>query len=835
MGTSGEEGRVGVIVLHTKTLIPLLMMAVAWLAAAGEAAKPLARWSFEHGTDQWRSLGGPIAWSKAKAHDGGWSLRLAVDFPHPSSVVRPVNVDVDLVGRIVYHVYVPADAPEGIKTLLFLKDKDGLWFQHFTEESLRPGAWNTVSVEIGPMSPHLRPSGHHHLWDSTSARRMNQLGVKFFCDERFTGFLHLDAVAAQRGAASNPPLRVLNLHENAQRVGRYEKLEVTFDLNRHVTNPFDPEQIKIDAIFFDPKGRKIVVPAFYYQGFVRRLQNDREELVPVGAGRWEVRFAPVVLGHYTYKLVVEHHPDRRAHGAPVRLVTGARGFECVDSDSRGFVRVSKKDPLYFEFDSGEWFYPIGHSVHSPSDDTPRAVKIQRAINAGVMPDRGTFTYDTLFKKMAAAGENFAEVWMCTWWLGLEWIKDWKHYDGLTSYNLHHAWKLDYLVDLAARHDLYLHLVIDNHGKASTWCDPEWEDNPYNQVNGGFLDSPEDFFRNPIAREIYKKKLRYIVARWGYSPRIAGLELWSEVDLVGDSWDFHADPAAALPKVRWHRDMAAYLDRIDPWGHLVTTHFSTTYQRIQESLVSIPGIDYIVCDAYKMTGGSILRLIFATARTFTKFGKPGMVTEYGGTPFGSSTRGLRADLHAGLWATYMTHTAGTPLLWWFQFIDSDDLYWNFKALAAYHAGEDRRGLGLVNRTATFPNPHHDLSAVCLQNTNTAYVWVYSRSAMERMPTPQLAPVFDGTSIRLRGIDAGAYRIEVWDTYKGAATATLEATARSGYLTVPLPAFRTDCALKVKPLAKPQAPSAKPQAASAKPQAAGAKPQAAGAKPPAAAGG
>ena len=778
-----------------KLVFPLLMAAGPALADAAE--RPLARWSFEHGTDEWRSLGSPMAWSKLKARDGGWSLKLDVGFPQPSSVVRLVNVDVDLIGRIVYHVYVPGNAPPSIKTLLFLKDKDGLWFQHFCEESLRPGVWNEVSVEIGALSPYLRPSGHHRLWNTVAARRMNQVGMKFFCDDDYRGPLYLDRVVAYRAAPASQPLRVLSLRENTLEVGRYEKFELTFDLSRDVTNPFDPDQIRIDATFLDPGGKATTVPAFYHQDFVRRLSNDREELVPVGAGTWKVRFAPVVVGTHSYYLTVQHNPDRRAHGEPAQLTTGKRTFECVDSPSRGFVRVSKKDPLYFEFDNDTWFYPIGHNVHSPSDDTPRAVQIQRNINAEVMPNRGTFTYDYLFDKMAKNGENFAEVWMCTWWLGLEWFKDWKHYNGLNSYNLHNAWKLDYLVELAAKHDLYLHLVIDNHGKASTWCDPEWEDNPYNETNGGFLASPEDFFRNPIAKEIYKKKLRYIIARWGWSTRVAGLELWSEVDLVGDSWDFHADPAATAPKIQWHRDMAAYLDQIDPWNHLVTTHFSTTYQRINPALINIPGIDYVACDAYKMSGGSIVRLIYATARGFNEFGKPGIVTEYGGSPYGSSSPGLRSDLHGGLWATYMTHTAGTPLLWWFQFIESDDLYSHFKALAAYHAGEDRRGKGMVNRMVKFPKPHHDLSGISLQNDRTAYVWVYSRSAMEQMPQPKLAPVFDGISLMLRGLADGPYRIEVWDTYKGTIVATLGLPAKGGSLIVPLPKFRTDCALKVKP--------------------------------------
>ena len=784
---------------HTAFALTIAAAAVgaAALASAGTAERPLARWSFEYGVDEWRAAGSPLSWSKLKARDGGWSLKLGVGFPRPSSVCRAISVDVDLVGRIDYHVYVPADAPVGIKTLLFLKDKDGLWFQHFSEQALRPGVWNEVRVEIGALSPYLRPSGHHRLWNTVAARRMNEMGVKFFCDQEYSGSLYLDRVLAWRTTPNSPPLRVLNLRENSLEVGRYEKFEVSFDLSRNITNPFDPEQISIDATFRDPAGKTATVPAFYYQNFVRRLNNNREELVPVGSGTWKVRFAPVAVGAHTYSLTVRHHPDRKAHGAATELTTGTRAFQCVASESRGFVRVSKKDPRYFEFDNGEWFYPIGHNLHSPSDDTPRAVGIQRAIGADVLPDRGTFSYDDLFAKMAKNGENFAEVWMCSWWLGLEWFKDWKHYNGLTSYNLHNAWKLDHLLALADRHDLYLHLVIDNHGKASTWCDPEWEDNPYNRLNGGFLAGPQEFFRNPIAKAIYKKKLRYIIARWGYATRVAGFELWSEVDLVGDSYSFHSDAATSAPKVQWHDEISRYLDQLDPWGHAVTTHFSTSYGRIKPSIVSLPGIDYVVTDAYRGSGKSIIGLIVASAKAFNSYGKPGMVTEYGGSPFGSRIPNLRSDLHHGLWSTYMTHTAGTPLLWWFQFIESDDLYWNFKALAAYHAGEDRRAQGFEPAAATFAKGGKGLGTLALQNPTKAYAWVYDAAAAVQMPKLKKAVVHKGVSVQLKGLKAGSYRIEVWDTHTGAIIDTLKLPAKGGVLTIPLPPFRIDCALKVKP--------------------------------------
>ena len=38
-----------------------------------------------------------------------------------------------------------------------------------------------------------------------------------------------------------------------------------------------------------------------------------------------------------------------------------------------------------------------------------------------------------------------------------------------------------------------------------------------------------FFTSQKAMDRYKDKLRYVVARWGYSPHIAALEFFNEID------------------------------------------------------------------------------------------------------------------------------------------------------------------------------------------------------------------------------------------------------------------------------------------------------------------
>ena len=66
--------------------------------------------------------------------------------------------------------------------------------------------------------------------------------------------------------------------------------------------------------------------------------------------------------------------------------------------------------------------------------------------------------------------------------------------------------------------------------------------------------------HPQAREAYKKRLRYIVARWGYSPHIAAWQLWNEIDHGAQVLSAVRDGDITVEQ--WHEEMSAYLQQID---------------------------------------------------------------------------------------------------------------------------------------------------------------------------------------------------------------------------------------------------------------------------------
>ncbi|MCX7804067.1 MAG: hypothetical protein N3A38_02645, partial [Planctomycetota bacterium] len=454
----------------------------------------------------------------------------------------------------------------------------------------------------------------------------------------------------------------------------------------------------------------------------------------------------------------------------------------------GFIRVSRGDPYCFEYETGGFFYPIGHNVHSPID--LRCAKVLGL--SPPPPDLGTFLYDDIFAKMEAAGENTVEIWMSSWWLGIEWTSRWKGYQGPGRYNLDNAWKLDYALALARKHGLKVHLVIDNHGKMSNWCDPEWKDSPHNQYSdyNGSVRNVRDFFTDPTARELHKRRLRYIIARWAGDPTIMGFELVSEYDLIADNRHFYRTPTAQA----WLREMMTFFRENDPYGHPLTNHYATDCRYIDMEMARTPLFDYVTGDGYR-PAGAFYPLAVDTSRYLAPLRKPFLITEFGGNWDGTTESRLEADLHTGLWASFMTLAGGTPLFWWYDFIDRRDLYFHYKAFAGFVSGEDRRGQDFAPFEGAVPSGGR-LQYLGIRGRDVTYLWLFDPAAMEDMPPPDSRPHFPRASIAVPGLPPSRYEVEFWDTYKGGRIASEIVDATSGILSCSAPPFRNDIAVKIR---------------------------------------
>jgi hypothetical protein len=173
-------------------------------------------------------------------------------------------------------------------------------------------------------------------------------------------------------------------------VGRYEKLELLIEVDRQYDNPFDPEQVDLVVELNTPDGNKLTLPAFYCQDYERRKMNQGRSrsnwYYPIDNGTWKARFAPMQTGTYV--------ATARLKDKAGMIQSQSVRFNCVTSESKGFVRISKKDPRFMEFSDGEPFFSIGQDLAFIGEG--QYVNLTKA--------------EEIFGKLADNGANFLRIW-----------------------------------------------------------------------------------------------------------------------------------------------------------------------------------------------------------------------------------------------------------------------------------------------------------------------------------------------------------------------------------------------------------------------------------------
>jgi len=586
-------------------------------------------------------------------------------------------------------------------------------------------------------------------------------------------FLAASSAALAAMGEARPP-RILEVRASAEAVGRFEPLEFTIRLDAEFENPYDPSEVDLKADVTDPRGRVRSVNGFVYQDYARELKDGKEQLTPRGGRVWKIRYAPLAVGRHRYQVAV------RTRGGLASSDLGS--FECTPSKSAGFIRVSQRNPRYFEFSSGRPFFPIGHNVCWYDSDLK------------------TYDYDRYFRRMAAAQENFTRIWMCSWSLELEGSR-------LDDYRLDNAWRLDHILRFARTYGIYFKLCFDNFYDFT-----QRRHSPYWRGNGGMCDTPRDFFVDEEARRRYRRRLRYITARWGHCTQLMAWEFWNEMDYAP------SEKGKVLSRkepymLEWTAEMAGELRRLDPFGHPITNTLAA-YTDWPE-FWAMPRIDFVqlhsyICEDWEPTPKQYdaADLVLDQALDFEQFDKPFLVAEFGFHPSGGTNRRNALDrtgihLHNALWASALSGAAGAPMLWWWDnYVDVNDLYYHYRALGRFLDGVDWTGQPwepIHNGEAS------NLRLIGLRTPTQALLWFQDRRntwhrRLEKKEPPRLLEPF---TMRLSGFRPGLYHVRWFDTHEGSLITETKATADGAGLVLELSHLvkAPDVACKVAPYVRP----------------------------------
>lgn len=777
-------------------LAAVLLCCAAGLLRADESAASLLVFSFENGMEGWTAGSDtPSVKVGPSTERGAKGQRVEVQMDGASATLKLKKaVDLSRYRTLRFDVLMPRVQGE-LQVSAYFIDNEDFWYQTWPRLTPDPLKWQTVEIDIRPDAGQLEPKGHSRPWGPYPARGVREIGLRFFSDKDVHAPVLVDNVTLLPRDAGLPPQDVFNFETSGETPPVHGLFEITFELRRAYENPFDPEQIDVQASITGPGGEKATATGFYYQDYERRVDRKSEVLIPAGPPKWKIRYAPRVPGRHTYEIRIT---DKETLALP------ARAFTAVASNEPGYMRVSK-DKRHFEFDNGAFFYPIGQNI-------PAAVNPKGCLLLGLAADEdeyvekhkhdGTIPYDRYLAGMARGGENYARVWLSSWSFALEWSRQYdRSYPGLGRYNQENAWRLDYILDRARDHGVYFQLALTTFGHfraTGRGEEGDWVWSPYNAANGGLLKHPQEFWKNARAQAVYQRMVRYVMARYAWSTHIAAWELCNEADLF-TGWK------GLKPEViEWHTQCADTIKKYDPNDHLVTSSFSQGEGDF--SLFAKPEIDFTSTHYYAVQIDTVLRNTVWPAKS--ALGKPAIMGEVGYSYRGATPDTTERYLHVCLWTTHMIPFAGAGLSWWWDYIDDRNLYEQFRPLAEFAAGEDRRDRNLAmgegkvfDVSAGGPAP--GLEANVLQNDAGAYFWLFEKQLIRAESAANFTPERRaGIEMELKGFKAGDYRIEFWDTWKGGVIQSLTLTAKDGVLRFAVPAFTSDVAGKVKPAPEPE---------------------------------
>ena len=480
----------------------------------------------------------------------------------------------------------------------------------------------------------------YQTWATTTATNINFTAGQHIVELLMvTGGFNVNYVAVTT-AINQPSILSYSLATpNPQQFG---KAEINIQVSATFSNAYNASEIVLDMIATSPSGKTIIQPCFYVSG------NSP-------TSNWTARFAPKESGNYSYFFRLTKSGTAVANSATSTFTSSLTSKD-------GFLHTSGSN-WSLRFDSGKPFRGIGQNYGWE----PRNYENQK------------YVYEYMLPRLSSNGANFFRTWMCPWNLPLEWKTpvSTNFYSSSSNYfNPDAINRMDQLVALSETNGMYMMLTLNTFGDLMD----QWGINNYNSVNGGPANTPNDFFASANAKIMFKNRLRYLIARWGYSPSIAAFEFFNEIDnaVFGISPNLNQSDVT-----EWHNEMGQYLKSIDPYGHMVTT--SVSYRDIT-GLDAVPSFDFNQQHIYSdPQSGDYITKIPSTVRSYDgSTGKPYLIGEYGYDWRGpDSDQGAANDdnFKRGLWYGLFSPTPIAPMSWWWEMFDDRNTTAYFKNVQA----------------------------------------------------------------------------------------------------------------------------------------------------------
>jgi len=344
--------------------------------------------------------------------------------------------------------------------------------------------------------------------------------------------------------------------------------------SKKALNPFDPQELDITVLFIrtdNEQADTVKAYGFYFQDF-RRNSNLKSwaEVNNISWPKFRVRFTPNQTGDWKCISRVSVNNGNEV------FISEPLDFKVVKSRLPGFMKVSE-NKRYFEVDD-ELFLPLGMNL--PTQGGP----LTGYRHEGAFPYEYKSYLDVL-KDFRANGGNYFRF-MCTpWTTEIEFEELGNYTDRLAQ-----AWEMDQILNTCEELGLRMHWNMSYMTQLTIpgvfalyfwdWGDardslltcrdlPNWFPNDvgfcYHTDAEYGVATVEDFLTDKELIRYYQNRLRYMIARWGYSPNVAVLELFNEINYSGLEFGLTDECQLDLSKeYKPYFNDTAYVRKLSDW-------------------------------------------------------------------------------------------------------------------------------------------------------------------------------------------------------------------------------------------------------------------------------
>ena len=575
------------------------------------------------------------------------------------------------------------------------------------------------------------------------------------------------------------------------------ELDVNYD---EFLNPFNPDELALEAEFVSPTGKVTNVSGFYYQAYNYATVNGKKTLAGESAKpSFRIRFTPREVGNYTYTF-------NFLAGKALKSTKSGNFTTVADTTGKkGYIKVEPNNKQTFMFEDGTPYIPIGQNLNwtEPND----------------LNDAYQY-YEDRLNGMGSGNANFARIWLSPWTFGLYDFGKEEKRSAATMDNFINRMNQSYILDdvfgLLEKNGIYIMLATWQHCMLSGTepFDPAWGWCPIRDVNGGPLAYEDiiDFFGNPEIIKMEKMYARYVVARWGYSQNIMCYELFNEIDNTDASRDAMNTTNNNIVNA-WQREMAAYFKSIDPYKHLITCSTANfeQYRTVggrpvatgnDQPLLYVEGFDFINSHMYDNT--FVTRIPEVQKKLHEKYNMPVLFGEIGITPGPFVKDPDLFSLSQVLWAGMMGSGGGGAINWWWEKVHENNGYYRFKTVSDFAAMIPWRDTGIKHVTLSdVAVSIRRINPYGYQGSNYLYLWIedvsvnaYSSSAVTKV-TREWYPLIKSSTITAKNLAKGEYTAKWLDSITGEIVSQEIVEVTGNTLVLAMPEWRMDITLALTP--------------------------------------